>query len=144
MLEGRCLSSYWHAGVSEKGRQQLINLKRRTGIQNWNVLCRWAFCLSLAESAVLPEEDIRADSSVEMTWRTFSGGRDEAYWALLLMRAHKDGIPRTPEALAEYFKLHLHRGLSYLNGKDIKSIGDLARLATATARPKKANATLRQ
>lgn len=36
--------------VSEKAKVQLITLKRRTGIQNWNVLCRWALCSSLAES----------------------------------------------------------------------------------------------
>ena len=35
--------------ISEKGKTQLITLKRRTGIQNWNVLCRWAFCISLKE-----------------------------------------------------------------------------------------------
>ncbi|WP_435947067.1 DndE family protein [Dryocola sp. BD586] len=27
--------------LSEKAKQQLITLKRRTGIENWNVLCRW-------------------------------------------------------------------------------------------------------
>jgi hypothetical protein len=26
---------------------QLIRLKTRTGITQWNILCRWAFCLSL-------------------------------------------------------------------------------------------------
>ena len=35
--------------TSEKGKTQLITLKRRTGIQNWNVLCRWAFCISLKD-----------------------------------------------------------------------------------------------
>jgi DNA sulfur modification protein DndE len=27
--------------ISEKAKNQLITLKRRTGIQNWNTLCRW-------------------------------------------------------------------------------------------------------
>ncbi|EAX0453961.1 DUF1832 domain-containing protein, partial [Salmonella enterica] len=53
-----------HVRLSEKAKQQLITLKRRTGIDNWNVLCRWAFCLSLAEKAVPPHEDIITDSSI--------------------------------------------------------------------------------
>lgn len=120
--------------LSEKGRIQLTNLKRKTGIQNWNVLCRWAFCLSLAEKSVPPEETIPSDSSVEMTWKTFTGGREEIYWGLLLVRARRDGIPMEREALGKYFRLHLHRGISYLNGSaSLRKIDDLARLALARA-----------
>ncbi|WP_077953634.1 DndE family protein [Salmonella enterica] len=53
-----------HVRLSEKAKQQLITLKRRTGIDNWNVLCRWAFCLSLAEKAVPPHEDIRVEEKM--------------------------------------------------------------------------------
>ena len=35
--------------LSSQAKEQLIRLKTRTGIQQWNILCRWAFCLSLAE-----------------------------------------------------------------------------------------------
>jgi len=39
--------------ISEKGKQQLIQLKRKTGIDNWHTLCRWAFCISLAEPSII-------------------------------------------------------------------------------------------
>lgn len=121
--------------VSEKAKIQLVTLKRRTGIQNWNALCRWAFCLSLAERSVPPDENIPADSSVEMTWKTFTGGRDELYWGLLMVRAKRDGIPLDRELLAKYFRLHLHRGISYLNGSaTVKGIDGLARLALTHAK----------
>src|SRR5262249_49237405 len=94
--------------VSEKAKTQLTTLKRRTGVQNWNVLCRWAFCLSLAESSLPPDEHIVTDSSVEMTWKTFTGGKDGLYWALLTVRAKRDGIPLERDALSKYFRLHLH------------------------------------
>src|SRR5687768_3020317 len=100
--------------VSEKARNQLITLKRRTGIQNWNVLCRWALCLSFAEESRPPDENIVADSSIEMSWKTFAGGREELYWGLLLARATRDGISLEKESIAKYFKLHLHRGIAYL------------------------------
>jgi DNA sulfur modification protein DndE len=116
--------------LSEKAKNQLSNLKRKTGIQNWNVLCRWGFCLSLAERSVPPDENIPLDSSIEMAWRTFTGGREELYWGLLLVRARRDGIVLEREALGKYFRLHLHRGISYLNGSpSLRKIDDLARLA---------------
>ena len=43
-----------HIRLSQQARDQLITLKRRTGIAHWNVLCRWALCRSLAEPAPPP------------------------------------------------------------------------------------------
>lgn len=101
--------------LSERAKTQLITLKRRTGIQHWNVLCRWAFCLSLAEPSQPPNEHIRADSNVEMTWRTFSGVRDAEYTALLRQRCLRDGgNPADNEALTLCLHTHLHRGIAYL------------------------------
>ena len=117
--------------VSEKARTQLITLKRRTGIQNWNVLCRWALCLSLSETAEPPKEDIPSDSSVEMTWKTFTGGKEEVYLALLVHRAKQAGIEIERNKVNQYFRLHLHRGISYLvSNVKLQRIEDLVRLAT--------------
>ena len=117
--------------VSEKAKIQLITLKRRTGIQNWNILCRWAFSSSLAEKSEPPYEEIPSDSSIEMTWKTFTGGEEELFLALLQLRATSAGHPLEKESINKYFRLHLHRGISYLvsNPKIIK-IEDLIRLAT--------------
>jgi DNA sulfur modification protein DndE len=116
--------------LSERARQQLITLKRHTRIQNWNVLCRWAFCVSLRESSVPPDEDIPADSSVEMSWRTFGGSNDDIYWVLLVVRARRDGVEPTPTALNKYFRIHLHRGISYLASGQIRSVSDLLRVGS--------------
>lgn len=114
--------------VSEKAKVQLITLKKRTGIQNWNVICRWAFCMSLAEKSPLPNEDVVADSSVEMTWKTFSGGKEDLYMGLLLLKAKKDGIQYDEVKINNYFKLHLHRGISYLNGRSTETIEKFLKL----------------
>ncbi len=115
--------------VSEKAKVQLITLKRRTGIQNWNVICRWAFCISLAENSPPPNEDVVADSSVEMTWKTFTGGKEDLYAGLLLLRAKKDGIQFDEAKINNYFKLHLHRGISYLNGSSTETIEKFLKIA---------------
>jgi DNA sulfur modification protein DndE len=116
--------------VSEKAKIQLITLKRRTGIQNWNVLCRWALCASLAEKSEPPYEEIPSDSSIEMAWKTFSGGEEELYLALIQLRATKSGLHLERDSLNRYFRLHLHRGISYLVGNPkMNKIEDLIRLA---------------
>jgi DNA sulfur modification protein DndE len=120
--------------LSEKARMQLIVLKRRTGITQWNVLCRWAFCLSLAEGSRPPDEEIPADSSVEMSWRTFAGVHEDVYRAVLFHRASCDGVAIVGGALQHYFRLHLHRGVSYLISRDLDSIAGLIGLALAKRR----------
>jgi DNA sulfur modification protein DndE len=115
-----------HIRLSQRAKEQLIKLKRHTGIRNWNVLCRWAFCVSLAEPSVPPLAKLPADSSVEMSWRVFGGTHHELYYALLKERCHLDGVGTDEEALAMYFKLHLHRGVGYLAAdRQIKSIAAL-------------------
>lgn len=102
--------------LSDKARTQLITIKRRTGITSWNVPCRWALALSLSQPSIPPHENIPADSSLEMTWKTFGGGYDSLYWAALIKRAERDGVPMVKADLHSYFRLHLHRGISYLAG----------------------------
>lgn len=121
--------------ISAQGREQLSRLKRYTGIDQWNVLCRWAFCVSLAEQTKPPPKIFKVEGGVEMTWRTFGGSHAEIYFALLKRRCLQDEIEPDDRNLAEQFRLHLHRGLSYLAAnKEVRSIGDLvSRAMTASA-----------
>jgi len=97
--------------LSEKQKQQLITLKRKTGIENWNVLCRWALCKSLADPTVPPKEDIPSDSNVEMTWRTFAGSEHKIYESIVLFRSKKDMVG---ENIHDFIKRHISRGLNSL------------------------------
>lgn len=101
--------------ISEKGKQQLTQLKRKTGIENWNTLCRWALCISLAESSLPPKEEILADSNIEMTWKTFAGQYEIIYEALVRQRMIDDNLPNEDTGI--WFRIHLHRGISYLNSQ---------------------------
>ena len=113
--------------ISQQGRDQLIKLKRVTGIQNWNILCRWALCTSLAEKSIPPQIKIVTDSPIEIAWKTFTGdGMEEVYDALIKQRCKNDGLDPKKDVLAENFKLHIHRGLSYLSSsRSISNIGTL-------------------
>lgn len=116
--------------LSQAAKEQLVKLKRVTGIAHWNVLCRWGFCRSLAEPAPPPTIRIPADSNVEMTWRVFGGRRADLYLALLKMRLQRDGLALDDETLSQQFRLHLHRGISYLAGdRSLSRIDSLVSLA---------------
>lgn len=121
-----------HIRVSERGRDQLVRLKRTTGIQHWNVLCRWALCVSLADPSIPTPTKIPSDSSLEMTWKVFAGIYDEIYLALLKERCKRDRLGTTDEVIATQFRLHLHRGIGILAAdRRLKNIGDLVRRVTA-------------
>ena len=125
-----------HIRVSQQGRDQLIKLKRLTGIEHWNTLCRWAFCASLAEPTVPPNIKIPADSSIEMSWKIFGGVYHELYIGLLKERCLKDKLPVDDHTLATQFRLHLHRGISYLATdkriKDMRSFVEARALRNKT------------
>ena len=114
--------------ISQQGRDQLIKLKRATGIEHWNTICRWALCLSLRE----PTTPVRSaapggEGGVEIAWRVFAGEFSDVLTALVYSRAKKDKIEFTDSvALGAYFRDHVHRGLGYLaSGKETSDISDL-------------------
>lgn len=96
---------------------QLSTLKRKTGIEHYNSICRHALCVSLANPSMPPEEDFNFTSGVEIDWRTFTGGNEEFYLNLLLLRMRQDGSSVNAESIKSICTCHLHRGLSYLAGK---------------------------
>ena len=117
--------------LSQKAKDQLSTLKRRTGIGQWNILCRWAFCLSLSEASPPKEIDIKLDSNIDIAWDTFTGSDyEDLYLALLKTRCIRDQIDIDQTTLNRQFILHLHRGIGYLvSQKNIKSVQDLLSLA---------------
>jgi DNA sulfur modification protein DndE len=119
-----------HIKLSQQGKDQLIKLKRVTGIEHWNVLCRWALCVSIAESGIPPAVKIPADSNVEMSWKVFGGRYADVYMVLLKERCIRDGFGTDAEALTQQLRLHIHRGISYLAGnRSLKKIDSLIALA---------------
>jgi DNA sulfur modification protein DndE len=66
----------------------------------------------------------------------FGGEAQEIYLALLKERCQRDGLGTSEEILGRQFRLHLHRGISYLATPHlIRSVGDLVRLALEEANP---------
>ena len=83
--------------LSNQAKDKLSRLKGKTGIKNWNILCRWAFCFSLHENTVPTDVPINSDSNVEMSWYTFAGEYSEIYDALIKEWCIDKGIETTEE-----------------------------------------------
>lgn len=112
--------------LSNQAKDQLIRLKTRTGISQWNILCRWALCLSLKEPTPPTPIDIPTDSNVEMSWYVFGGEHHELYLALIKQRCINDRLDTSAETLNRQLRLHLHRGIGYLaTPNKIRGISDL-------------------
>ena len=93
--------------LSNRAKERLSRLKGKTGIKNWNVLCRWAYC----------------------SWYTFAGEYSDLYEALIIAWCKKMDIPTDNDTMAKYIKMHIERGISYLSGTNfIKELDDLLRL----------------
>jgi DNA sulfur modification protein DndE len=121
--------------LSQQAKDQLSRMKRSTGIQNWNVLCRWALCVSLAKQTDPSSVAIPMDNSIEMTWKVFAGEYQETYLALLKERCHRDGLDVDDETLVTQLRLHLHRGIAELAAdKQIKDVGGLLKRAVQTVK----------
>lgn len=118
--------------VSQRSRDILARLKKRTGVETWNVLCRWAFCSSLANPSLLQPLRSGADSSIEMSWKVFGGEIADVLICALRARAIQDECPIDDQSLANYFKAHLERGI--LQIQNATGLGDLAAGAIAPPR----------
>lgn len=110
--------------LSNRAKERLSRLKGKTGIKNWNVLCRWAYCYSLKENTIPTPENIDGDSNVEMSWYTFAGEYSDLYEALIIAWCKKMDIPTDNETMAKYIKMHIERGISYLSGTNFINDSD--------------------
>lgn len=100
--------------LNASAKNQLATLKRRTGIEHNNALCRHALCISLANPSVPPLESFSFGGGIEIDWRTLTGGQDALYQNLLAVRILSEGKKVSEEVVRQTFIQHVHRGLSYL------------------------------
>lgn len=116
--------------LSADTKIQLSTLKKRTGIANWNTLCRWAFCLSISDDTPVRDRDEKGIGAVEMSWKTFAGEDEEIYRLLLIDRCQSEHGVVDKDILAKTLRQHIARGAGRLvSNRELKSAGDLLALA---------------
>ena len=100
--------------LSAVAKQQLSTLKRRTGIEHYNVICRHALCISLANENRVPDEILQYGGGVEIDWKTFAGEVDPTLLNLLIIRALSEEGEVSAISVRKALQAHVHRGLAYL------------------------------
>lgn len=110
--------------VSSVGRSALIKAKKDLGLSQWNELLRNAFCLSISDTSP-PTKLSRFDVGIDpIDWTTFAGDYEKPFLSLFYNRAQSDGIDvNSKEAMNDYFRLHIERGVASL--RSFRSISEL-------------------
>lgn len=117
--------------LTKRAKDQLIRLKSKTGIEQWNVLSRWALCLSLADPTPPSAVAVSGEAAVEMSWKVFGGEAAEVYAVLVRQRCWADGLGWEAKVVGEQLRLHLHRGVGILAGiQEIEAVEDVVGLAS--------------
>jgi DNA sulfur modification protein DndE len=107
--------------LTAAAKQQLSTLKRRTGIEHYNVIGRHALCASLANKTKVPQEVLQFSGGLEIDWKTFAGEAEDTLTNILILRALVDEGDTGPAVVRRVLQAHLHRGLGYL-ASDSKSL----------------------
>jgi DNA sulfur modification protein DndE len=100
--------------LTAAAKQQLSTLKRRTGIEHYNVIGRHALCASLINKTKVPNEVLNFGGGLEIDWKTFAGDAEATLVNMLILRAMADEADAGPLAVRKVLHAHLHRGLGYL------------------------------
>jgi DNA sulfur modification protein DndE len=101
--------------LSDKSKDLLVKIKRITGIQTWNIICRLAFCLSLRDKSMPPPASEGEKPAIEISWKVFAGELAYIYSGLLLQRFKLDQAITTEMTIDECLKRHIFRGLGSLD-----------------------------
>lgn len=100
--------------LTAAAKVQLSTLKRRTGIEHYNALCRHAMCVSLANPSEPPLEDLNYSAGLEIDWKILTGGNESLYLNFLYLRYGQLSAVSVKSLLSS----HIHRGISYLVAKE--------------------------
>lgn len=103
--------------LTAAAKHQLIALKRKTNVEHYNVLCRHAFFLSIANPSIPPNEEFNFSGGIDIDWRVFTGGYESLYFNVLLLRMRHDGQLISDVNVRQMLAQHLHRGLSYMSSR---------------------------
>ena len=113
--------------TSANVRNSLTRIKTITGIPNWNIICRWAFCLSLKQTSLPREVDEKLDG-IEIDYDTLVGKNKSIYTQLLINNFISHKVEIDKKNLTKYLYAHVNRGVNIIYTNKLKDISGLFKL----------------
>ena len=110
--------------TSANVRNSLTRIKTITGIPNWNIICRWAFCLSLKQTSLPREVDEKLDG-IEIDYDTLVGKNKSIYTQLLINNLIYHKVEIDKKNLTKYLYAHVNRGVNIIYTNKLKDISGL-------------------
>ena len=114
--------------TSSTVKNLLTRIKGITSIQNWNVLCRWGFCLSIKQSSAPRMVDEKLDG-IEIDYSTLVGKNEKIYTQLLINNLRHHNIEVNKANHINYLYAHVNRGINIIYNNKMKSISDLLKIS---------------
>ena len=113
--------------TSSNVRYSLLRIKTITGISNWNIICRWALCLSLKQTSLPREVEEKLDG-VEIDYDTLVGKNKSVYTQLLINNLVTHNLAVDKKNLTKYLYAHVNRGVNIIYTNKLKDISGLFKL----------------
>ena len=108
-------------------KNSLTRIKTNTGIANWNVICRWALCLSLKQTSLPREVDEKLDG-VEIDYNILVGANKTIYTQLLINNLITHKVEINKKNLTKFLNAHVNRGANIIYTNKLKDISGLFKL----------------
>ena len=107
--------------TSSNVKSSLTRIKTITGISNWNIICRWALCLSLKQTSLPREVEEKLDG-VEIDYDTLVGKNKSIYTQLLINNLVTHKVALDKKNLTKYLYAHVNRGVNIIYTNKLKDI----------------------
>ena len=105
-------------------KNSLTRIKSITGISNWNILCRWAFCLSIKQTSLPREVEEKLDG-IEIDYDVLVGKNKSIYTQLLINNLLSHKVEINKRNLNKYLNAHVNRGVNIIYTNKLKDISGL-------------------
>ena len=100
--------------LTNSEKELLVRAKRKTSIDSWNVLCRWALLLGLSDNSIRIQRNPEKRDSVEIKWDTFAGKWSDAFSAAIYLQHQRQLADSPNTTVFEFFHAKLEGGIRQL------------------------------
>lgn len=109
--------------LSASEKDLLSRIKRRTSVESWNVLCRWALAVGLSSNLKHLTRSQEKRDAVEIRWDTFAGRWADVISASVRTAHHSYVSDDQPISLGDFIQMVLAKGIRIL-AKQTSTAGD--------------------